>query len=85
LEFEANPQKETKKYDDIQEVINYRKALNMVANEMKKLSLTTRVIKKAHEILLKGVRGQNKDRGNFRKQQVRKFKYGDASGFNLES
>ncbi len=70
LEFEANPQKETKKYDDIQEVINYRKALNVAVDEMKKLSLTTRIIKKAHEILLEGVRGQNKDRGNFRKQQV---------------
>jgi Fic family protein len=70
LEFEANPQKETKKYDDIQEVINYRKALQKAIDEMGKLSLTTRVIKKAHEILLQGVRGENKDRGNFRRQQV---------------
>lgn len=70
LEFEANPQKETKKYEEIQEVINYRKALNAAIDEMEKFSLSTRVIKKAHEILLQGVRGENKDRGNFRRQQV---------------
>lgn len=70
LEFEANPQKENKKYEDIQEVINYRKALNAAIEAMEKLSLSTRVIKKAHEILLQGVRGENKDCGNFRKQQV---------------
>jgi Fic family protein len=70
LEFEANPRKETKKYEDIQEVINYRKALTAATSEMEKFSLSTRVIKKAHEILLQGVRGENKDRGNFRRQQV---------------
>lgn len=70
LEFEANPRKETKKYEDIQEVINYRKALREAIDEMEKYSLSTRVIKKAHEILLQGVRGENKDRGNFRRQQV---------------
>lgn len=70
LEFEANPQKETKKYEEIQEVINYRKALQSAIDEMEKFSLSTRVIKKAHEVLLHGVRGENKDRGNFRRQQV---------------
>jgi len=70
LEFEANPQKETKKYEDIQEVINYRRALKVAIDEMEKYSLSTRVIKKAHEILLQGVRGENKDRGNFRREQV---------------
>ncbi|PIS13557.1 MAG: cell filamentation protein Fic [Candidatus Tagabacteria bacterium CG09_land_8_20_14_0_10_41_14] len=70
LEYEANPQKEAKKYEDIQEVINYRKALKETIDEMEKFSLSTRVIKKAHEILLQGVRGANKDRGNFRRQQV---------------
>lgn len=70
MEFEANPKKETKKYEDIQEVINYRKTLKVATLEMEKLSLSTRVIKKAHEILLQGVRGENKDRGNFRRQQV---------------
>lgn len=70
LEFEASPQRETKKYEDIQEVINYRKALSAAIDEVEKFSFSTRVIKKAHEILLQGVRGTNKDRGNFRRQQV---------------
>ena len=70
LEFEANPQKETKKYNDIQEIINYRKALKGAIDEMGKLSLSMRVVKKAHRILLQGVRGENKDRGNFRRQHV---------------
>lgn len=70
LKFEANPQKETKKFEDIQEVINYRKALKKAIEEMEKLSLSTRVIRKAHEILLQGVRGESKDRGYFRRQQV---------------
>lgn len=70
LEFEANPQKATKRYDDIQEVINYRKALKNAIEEMQKISLSTRVIKKAHEILLTGVRGENNDRGSFRRHQV---------------
>ena len=46
LEFEANSQKETKKYEDIQEVINYRKALKAAIDEMENFSLSTRVIKK---------------------------------------
>lgn len=70
LEFEANPQKETKKHEDIQEVINYRKALKTAIDETEKFSLSTRVIKKAHEVLLQGVRGENKDSGNFRRQPV---------------
>ncbi len=70
MEFEANPQKETKKHEDIQEVINYRKALKTAIDETEKFSLSTRVIKKAHEVLLQGVRGENKDSGNFRRQPV---------------
>ncbi len=70
LKFEANPRKENKKYDDIYEIINYRKALNNSINEIKTLSLSLRIIKNAHNILLQGVRGENKDRGNFRKLQV---------------
>ncbi|MFH1509220.1 MAG: Fic/DOC family N-terminal domain-containing protein [bacterium] len=70
LEYEADPQKENKKYEDIKEIINYRKALQSAVKEIEKFSLSNRVIKNAHKILLHGVRGENKDRGNFRKQQV---------------
>ncbi len=51
-------------------MINYRKAMQSALNEMEKFSLSTRVIKKAHEILLQGVRDENKDGGNYRRQQV---------------
>ena len=70
LKFEADPRKENKKYDDIYEIINYRNALNNSIDEIKKLSLSLRVIRNAHNLLLQGVRGENKDRGNFRKLQV---------------
>ena len=70
FEFEANPQKDGQKYEEIKEVINYRKALKETVDDIEKFSLSLRVIRKAHEILLQGARGENKDPGNFRKLQV---------------
>ena len=70
LKYEANPTKETQKYDDIQEVINYRKALVYSVKDTNKIGLVLRLLRNIHEILLQGVRGTNKDRGNFRKGQV---------------
>ena len=70
LEFEAQPKKETEKYHDIQEILNYRRATGYAVKNMEKLSLSTRLIKGVHNILLDSVRGQSKDRGNFRRLQV---------------
>lgn len=70
LEFEADPTQKNKKYDDIQEVLNYRRAMGYAVKEMKKIPLSTRLIRGIHSILLDSVRGENKDRGNFRKIQV---------------
>jgi Fic family protein len=70
LEFEANPQKKTEKYEDIQEIINYRKALIYATEQLDKIPLSSRLIKEIHKILLSGVRGESKDRGNFRTGQV---------------
>lgn len=70
LEYEAQPKKETEKYHDIQEILNYRRATSYAIDNMDKLSLSTRLIKKVHNILLDSVRGQSHDRGNFRKLQV---------------
>jgi Fic family protein len=52
---------------DIQEILNYRKAL-LEAEEIFKTRpfIHLNMIKKLHEILLNGVRGKNKSLGNFR-------------------
>lgn len=65
LKFEANLKKKTEKYKDIQEIINYRKAMNMAINKLNKLPLTGRLIKKIHKILFTGARGDGKNLGDF--------------------
>jgi Fic family protein len=70
LKYEANPKEKTKKYEDIQEVINYRKAMNQAVTLLQKYPLSLNIIKKIHYTLLNSVRGRNKDLGNFRKIQV---------------
>lgn len=69
LEFEANPKKEFDRKLDIHEIINYRKAMSHATKEIKERGMTNNFLKRTHSILLKGVRGQHKDRGNFRKIQ----------------
>ncbi len=70
LKFEANPKKKIENYEDIQEIINYRKAMNMAVKKLGKLPLTSRLIKNIHKILLTGVRGEGKNPGNFRTGSV---------------
>jgi Fic family protein len=70
FEYEAQMEGDVRRYGDIQEVLNYRKAMNFAIQELKKTPLSTRVIKKIHEILMNSVRGENKNPGNFRKIQV---------------
>ncbi|MEA2097532.1 MAG: Fic/DOC family N-terminal domain-containing protein [Patescibacteria group bacterium] len=70
LKFEANPKKKTEKYEDIQEIINYRKAMDMAINKLNELPLTERLIREIHKTLLIGVRGEGKDPGNFRTGEV---------------
>ncbi len=60
---------ETKK-QDINEIINYRKALEFGVKNLEKLPLSENLIKKLHAILLKSGRGANKAPGEFRKIQV---------------
>lgn len=69
LKFEADPKRETEHYNDIQEIINYRKARNHAISELDQRPLNLNLIKKMHAILLDSVRGKNKRRGEFRKVQ----------------
>ena len=63
------------------DVVNYIKATDYAINRLKELPLCNRLIKEAHEVLLSGVRGQNKSRGKFRHSQ----NWIGAAGCNLQN
>ena len=70
LEYEAEGDSEKfspQRKADILEILNYRKALRASESMLKELPLCQRIIKKAHEILLTGVRGHGKAPGEYRK------------------
>ncbi|MDF7801897.1 Fic/DOC family N-terminal domain-containing protein [Pontiellaceae bacterium B1224] len=70
LEFEAEGGRKKvpdEKREDIQEVLNYRKAMRHAEKMMDKLPLCQRVIKETHAVLLDGVRGHGKAPGEYRR------------------
>jgi Fic family protein len=54
---------------DVEEVINYVKAINYAIDRLNELPLSNRLIKEIHSILMDGVRGENKSPGEFRISQ----------------
>jgi cell filamentation protein, protein adenylyltransferase len=57
------------KRNDWEEVQNYISALNSAIENLKKLPFSSRLIKKTHNTLLKGVRGKHKLPGEYRSSQ----------------
>jgi len=64
-EDEISPERK----NDWVEVNNYIKALNQAIQELENLPISTRLIKKTHQMLLDSVRGENKQPGEYRNSQ----------------
>lgn len=55
--------------DDWQEVINYIEAANISIKKLENLPISTRLLKEAHQLLMRGVRGEHRKPGEFRASQ----------------
>jgi Fic family protein len=70
LEFEADPHDAAgPRYDDIREVMNYRSAMSSAVEELVNRPLSLNLLLRIHSILMDSVRGRDKRRGEFRKEQ----------------
>ena len=67
LEFEVDARGEHPK--DIEEVVNYVRAMNHGLRRLEELPLCLRLLREIHEELLKGVRGAERSPGEFRRSQ----------------
>jgi len=55
--------------DDWKEVNNYVDALGLAIDDLRKLPISSRLLRKTHAVLMRGVRGQDKLPGEFRTSQ----------------
>ena len=69
LEYEAGMEFEGTKVADIQEIVNYRKALSLATEALADRPLTLSLIKSMHGVLMDSVRGADKAPGQFRVAQ----------------
>lgn len=68
LAFELDP-KLRDLPDDVEEVVNYVRAMNYGLNRLSTLPLSLRLIREIHKELMTGVRGQERSPGEFRTSQ----------------
>lgn len=54
---------------NVADVLNYIKAINFALERMNTLPLCNRLLKETHEVLLSGIRGSEKNPGEFRQSQ----------------
>ncbi|MGA9070409.1 MAG: Fic/DOC family N-terminal domain-containing protein, partial [Terracidiphilus sp.] len=70
LKFEAGEEPELEsRRQDIQEIMNYRHALKEAEEELRTRPFNLNLLLQLHSTLLDSVRGRNKARGSFRKDQ----------------
>ncbi len=67
--FEYENEIPLKNVNDVEEVVNYIKALNHGIARLEEFPMSIRLIKEIHQILLTGVRGNEKTPGEFKKSQ----------------
>ena len=64
-QHDINPERR----DDREEVVNYIKAINYSIDRCKEIGIVNRLIRETHGVLMQGVRGQNKNPGDYRTSQ----------------
>jgi len=67
--FEYESQTPIENTHDVEEVVNYIKALNYGLKRLTEFPMSTRLIKEIHQILLSGTRGNEKTPGEFKRSQ----------------
>lgn len=70
LRYDADPQQVGENISEIMEVVNYRKAMYYAMDKIEEVSLSEKLIKEIHSILLEGVRSNTKIIGKYRDWQV---------------
>ena len=69
LEDVLDPELDANTNMDVSDVINYVKAAQFALDRLASLPICNRLLRETHEILMEGVRGQEKNPGEFRRSQ----------------
>lgn len=69
LEDVLDPEVDTNANADVSDVINYVKAAQFALDRLATLPICNRLLREVHEVLMSGVRGQEKNPGEFRRSQ----------------